>query len=1473
MRKSSLRRTLAFLLTLTLVFTISPIALTMPVGAEEQATSVKSAEADRTKDGPAAMGTTEHGEEPSFVGYNDIHVYTEVGQYPDLPTVVEAVYSDSTVIEMNVLWDAISPEAYAAVGTFTVEGTVENMSPKAEAEVTVVESVYFSADLIDLTLSVGTLEPVFNPDQTQYTVTLKNVDSLTVTPVALNSKATIKVNGESVKSGTASNAIVTSDGQTLITIEVTAEDKKTVKVYEIRVDNFHPYFRLDPGPGKVPVEITAPTNEWTARTPLDNRVPSDFAGGTFQMVPYPFADSAGKADVLQINYVHNGTSTFGGISIQSPLSPTVNVPAGSTIEFDVYYPKSAQGKYMRWRIRTAGFSTVDSYMRDYQYNNLNPDWVGSYNNETWLKAHHSITAPTGNSSTFILELHGETGRPAETGMLFVANIKITAPDPNGIPLPDVVNKESYSEVAPLKSVYNRDNGMFMVGAIGTGPVTGVRARHYEIFVDGNNLKAELTHPRGPSWLKSVDGDPLSGATTEPGLAEYSFPTASYQAIRDSGEPGEYKAHGHVLAWYNQAPAWMRQIIPANLPAGYTGTAEFYGLGNGVTTTVPVDKELARRVQYNHIMYVMRHFLTTDEKYGSSEERGIIPFNSWDVLNEEVHESRHSEIIPNDPNSWRTSLKHTNWLVAMSDDLIDGDITEHYIYLLFKYAHIAAPNAQMAEAYKANYDSLPEYMKLDGHDNGGSIDAYVLENPPKLTYNDYGIASRSKARTVYNMVLELNTAWLSDPLYDGRPLIEDIGIQGHDSIGRTLASDNQYAMALYASLIDRGLLSGISFSELDLKVPTDAPGGGATAPAVLNVRQSDALGYEYALLYKLFARFAPYIDHIISWGVAGSGWQGSYVLFDGQSNANAGYYGAMDPDRFILGHSYLDEYFDGEYEKLQDDYIIDLGDLGLFKPGGADLSGLTLSAGTLEPAFNAKHTQYTVTLQDATSVQVTATAADSKASIKVNGTAVASGTASGAITLPGSTTLINIAVTAEDGRVKVYTITVKNSKTQDTSDTPDTPYTPAPTSPTTPTTTPTPTPTPSPVVTPTPTETPDITEDVEQETPTSTVTAQATVDSNGRAVAAITQEQANSAIEKALEEVKNQGDDAAIGVTFRIESVEDAKEVVATLPKAAIDATVDNYLDTMTVSTAIASITFDSDALKSISNESEADVSISISIIEPETLSEEAQRLVGDRPVFDFSVTSGDKEISQFNGDVTVSIPYTPKPDEDTNAIVIYYINAEGKLEIVTECYYDPATGTVRFITNHFSLYAVGYNKVNFNDVLADAWYNNAVQFIAARGITNGTGNGNYSPEANLTRAEFLVMAMRAYGIMPDAETADNFADAGNTWYTGYLAAAKRLGISKGIGDNKFAPNNYITRQEMFTLLYNVLNIAGKLPVSKGGQPMSAFSDADQVASWARETMDFFTRAGIVKGSNGKLNPMNTATRAEMAQVLYNLLSK
>lgn len=1298
----------------------------------------------------------------------------------------------------------------------------------------------------------------------------------------------------------------------------------------IKSDGSDPYFRLDPGPGKVPVQVTAPTNNWTARTPLDNRVPADFAGGTFRMIPYPFADSQGKADVLQINYAHSGKGTFGGISLESPLSPAVNITDGSTIEFDVYYPKSAQGKFMRWRIRNTN-SNLDTYLREYQYNNLNPDWVGSYNGDSWLKAHHSITASTGNSSNFILELHGENARPAETGMLLVANIKITAPDPNGVALPNVVNKEHQSAVAPLKSIYNKENGLFMVGTIGTGAVTGTRANHYEIFVDGNNLKAEGTHPRGPDWLKSAAGEAMKGAVTTPGLAEYSFPTNSYQAVRDSGAPGQYKSHGHVLAWYNQAPGWMTQIIPANLSSGYNGSAHFYGLGNGVTTTVEVEKEMARRVQFNHTMYVMRHFLTTDTKYGSSESRGIIPFNSWDVLNEEVHESRHSELILTDANSWRTSLKHTNWLAAMSDDQIGGDITEHYIYLLFKNAHIAAPNAKMAAAYKAHYANLPEYMKLDGHDNGGSIDAYIVDNPPKLTYNDYGLATRSKARTVYNMVLELNTAWLSDPLYDGRPLIEDVGIQGHDAVGKTLASDNQYAVALYASLVDRGLLSGITFSELDLKVPTDAPGGGATAPAVLNVRQSDALGYQYALLYKMFNKFAPYIDHIISWGVSGSGWQGSYVLFDGQSNANAGYYGAMKPDRFIQGHSYLDDFFAGEYEKIQSD-AIDLGDLGVYTPGNvnADLSGLTLSAGTLEPEFNATTTQYAIALKDVDSIQVTPVAQAGKATIKVNGEAVENGTASHAIPTPEGETVITVNVTAENGTTeKAYTIKVTNTKT------------------------------PAPVKS----SNADLSglalsagtlqpafgaatiqygvnlQDASRITVTATAAdSKASIKVNGTIVASGTTSGAISltpgratdikvevtaedgTVKTYIIKVTNsetetsytsytpsvpapaapvvQGQKVTVQTTVKdgIASVSTlelskAKEFLEKdvtldvpvaqgvnsysvgLPAAALTSGTKD--DQLTLSTELGKVVITGNMLTGTAESSSKEVALEIGKGDKSKLPTEVKAALGDKPLIELTLTVDGKETAWSNptAPVTVSVPYKPTEDELKNPekIVVWYLDGSGKVTTIPSGRYDSKTGMVTFTTTHFSSYAVAYVSKTFTDLGTAVWARNAVEVLAAKDILKTEGDV-FHPAADITRADFLYSLVRTLGFT--AKVNGNFSDVQkDAYYYNEIAIAKALGITNGVDNDKFGSDSKITRQDMMVLTERALNLVKKLNNQGAAADLEKFSDKSDIASYAVNSVANMVKEGLIEGSDNKVNPTGNTTKAEAAVFLYRLYHK
>lgn len=389
--------------------------------------------------------------------------------------------------------------------------------------------------------------------------------------------------------------------------------------------------------------------------------------------------------------------------------------------------------------------------------------------------------------------------------------------------------------------------------------------------------------------------------------------------------------------------------------------------------------------------------------------------------------------------------------------------------------------------------------------------------------------------------------------------------------------------------------------------------------------------------------------------------------------------------------------------------------------------------------------------------------------------------------------------------------------------------------------------------------------------TATTTTTAKTGSDGKATASVTQLQMSTAITTAQKAAASTGE--APHVEIQVSGASGASTVETTLPKTAVQALVTGKMKTLTLSSNVADITFDAQAIAAIAGAASGDVNISAAQVENSTLSDAAAQVVGNRPVYSFSVTSGGSTISEFGGAVTVSVPYNPAVGEDTNAIVAYYINAKGEPELMQNCHYDAGTKTLVFTTTHFSQYAVGYHKVTFTDVSGTAWYADAVTFLASRGITGGTSETTFSPDATLTRGQFITLLLRAYGIDADSSTANNFADAGNTYYTGYLAAAKRLGISNGVGDNKFAPEQAITRQEMFTLLYNALKAIDQLPEDDSGKTLSDFTDSANISSYAQEAMAYLVKTGVVGGSNGQLSSTDTTTRAQMAQVLYNLLGK
>jgi len=326
-----------------------------------------------------------------------------------------------------------------------------------------------------------------------------------------------------------------------------------------------------------------------------------------------------------------------------------------------------------------------------------------------------------------------------------------------------------------------------------------------------------------------------------------------------------------------------------------------------------------------------------------------------------------------------------------------------------------------------------------------------------------------------------------------------------------------------------------------------------------------------------------------------------------------------------------------------------------------------------------------------------------------------------------------------------------------------------------------------------------------------------------------------------------------------------------IPKNLISDLANSTSADLTIATGMATVRFNASAVDAINAAASGEIKISIALADTSGFSDKVKAQIGNRPVYDFTVTSNGKTISSLgSGNAHISLPYKPAVGEDTNAIIAYYINDSGELTTL-QGNYNAGTGMVEFIASHFSTYAVGYNKLAFSDVNAADWYYKPVTFMAARGITTGTGSGGFSPNDSLTRGQFIVLLMRAYGIEADKNTADNFSDAGDTYYTGYLAAAKRLGISKGVGDNNFAPENEIMRQDMFTLLYRALSVLGKLPQASTSTTVDDFVDADHVSAYANDAINAFIKAGIISGSNGKLDPMGLSTRAQMAQVLYKLL--
>jgi len=156
------------------------------------------------------------------------------------------------------------------------------------------------------------------------------------------------------------------------------------------------------------------------------------------------------------------------------------------------------------------------------------------------------------------------------------------------------------------------------------------------------------------------------------------------------------------------------------------------------------------------------------------------------------------------------------------------------------------------------------------------------------------------------------------------------------------------------------------------------------------------------------------------------------------------------------------------------------------------------------------------------------------------------------------------------------------------------------------------------------------------------------------------------------------------------------------------------------------------------------------------------------------------------------------------------------------------------------------SKAGFTDV-ANHWAKDAINYVTDKGLMNGTGSNTFSPNASTTRGMLMTVLARYAG---------EDTTGGATWYEKGMNWAKAKGVSDGTN-----PTVKITREQLVTMLYRY---AGS-PAANGS--LDSFSDAASVNSYAANAMQWAVANGIVNGLNGKLNPQNNATRAQVAAIL------
>ncbi len=315
---------------------------------------------------------------------------------------------------------------------------------------------------------------------------------------------------------------------------------------------------------------------------------------------------------------------------------------------------------------------------------------------------------------------------------------------------------------------------------------------------------------------------------------------------------------------------------------------------------------------------------------------------------------------------------------------------------------------------------------------------------------------------------------------------------------------------------------------------------------------------------------------------------------------------------------------------------------------------------------------------------------------------------------------------------------------------------------------------------------------------------------------------------------------------------------------------------LSVSTGVARVSLPGNMLSS-ANVGESDkVALKVGLVNKDELSSELREKVGNAPVIELGISVNGKPVKWENEDapVLVTIPYTPTEEELKNPdhIVIIYIDGEGTPHSIPNGRYDAETKTISFTTTHFSRYAAAYVFKTFDDIQKYPHAKASIEVMASKGVIDGKSELEFDPDKEITRAELVQMLVKSLGLTASFTESFSDIDPSHPYYK-ELGIARKIGLAKGGGENRFSPDKKITRQDMMVFCHRALMLSKKIRPELSEAQLDRFGDRSRIASYAIQAASAMVKEGIIGGSGKNINPLGNATKAEAAMVMYRIFKK